>query len=375
MSRDRNLKKLKSNLQDTQHILDDLLNETATEVNSRWNTTRTEAARRLNDLSARLQKTYNETRSQLQSTLNDRSKQWESDGKRLKADATKSYNKNRKRLEASAATTRADLEKKSKEARAKAEVKGDEIKTRTVGLLEGVATGVLSARNKLDPKHRKLVRGEKERYPVGPSGYFKRFMALAVVIIAKRKKLINLGYQLYNKLKDEGVRESLKSEGRQQLNTMQRLIKAYSRGEYREFPYTSLVKIVAAIVYFVSVADLIPDFIPVIGYTDDLAVLAWVYSSVKDDLQMFTDWEEINEKRRKRIEKQRAEAAKQTESSAAGSTPASSSAPVADRNPGTGSEATRGSSAKESERTGSSNSPSSANAPKNTSGSGNSGNA
>lgn len=375
MSQDRNLKKLKSNLQDTQHILDDLLNDTASDVSSRWNATRSEASRRLNDLSARLQKTYDETRSQLQATLNDRSKQLQSESKRLKTDATKSYDKNRKKLEASAVATRADLEKKSKEARAKAEVKGDEVKSKTVGLLEGVATGVLSARNKLDPKHRKLVRGEKERYPVGPSGYFKRFMALAVVIIAKRKKLINLGYQLYDKLKDRGVRESLKSEGRQQLNTMQRLIKAYSRGEYREFPYTSLVKIVAAIVYFVSVADLIPDFIPVIGYTDDLAVLAWVYSSVKDDLQMFKDWEEINEKRRQRIEKQRAEAAKQSQSGSAGGRQqtTSASAPIADRNPGTGSEAVRGA-AKESEKT-SGNAPSASNPTKNTSGSGSSGNA
>ena len=39
-------------------------------------------------------------------------------------------------------------------------------------------------------------------------------------------------------------------------------------------------------------ADLIPDFIPVIGYLDDAAVVALAVRSVKGDLDAFRAWEE-----------------------------------------------------------------------------------
>lgn len=42
-------------------------------------------------------------------------------------------------------------------------------------------------------------------------------------------------------------------------------------------------KIIGALGYFIFPADLIPDLIPVVGYTDDLAALAWcVYSVAKN---------------------------------------------------------------------------------------------
>ncbi|MBO4433845.1 MAG: DUF1232 domain-containing protein [Bacteroidales bacterium] len=42
-------------------------------------------------------------------------------------------------------------------------------------------------------------------------------------------------------------------------------------------------KIIGALGYFIFPADLIPDIMPVVGYTDDLAALAWcVYSVAKN---------------------------------------------------------------------------------------------
>jgi uncharacterized membrane protein YkvA (DUF1232 family) len=45
------------------------------------------------------------------------------------------------------------------------------------------------------------------------------------------------------------------------------------------------------IIYFVSPIDLIPDFIPVAGYVNDAAVIAFVVRQVKIDLDKFTAWE------------------------------------------------------------------------------------
>jgi uncharacterized membrane protein YkvA (DUF1232 family) len=75
------------------------------------------------------------------------------------------------------------------------------------------------------------------------------------------------------------------------LQTMLRLIRAYSRGEYRAVTETTLVIITAAIIYFVSPLDVIPDAIPAIGFLDDATVLALAVTRTRQDLDDFMIWE------------------------------------------------------------------------------------
>lgn len=80
-------------------------------------------------------------------------------------------------------------------------------------------------------------------------------------------------------------------EIREDLPVLVRAVRAYSSGEYRKLPWKTVTSIVAALLYFVSPADLIPDFIPVIGYIDDAAVIALVLRGVRGDLTKFERWE------------------------------------------------------------------------------------
>ena len=73
--------------------------------------------------------------------------------------------------------------------------------------------------------------------------------------------------------------------------TFFRMVKAQMTGEYREMPWKSLVMITGALIYFVTPLDLIPDFIPALGLTDDLAIVVWVYNSLKEDIEKFEVWE------------------------------------------------------------------------------------
>lgn len=77
----------------------------------------------------------------------------------------------------------------------------------------------------------------------------------------------------------------------QNLTALFRLLQAYSRHEYTDIPWGSIVMVVVATIYFVSPVDLIPDFIPVAGYVDDAAVIAFVLKQVKADLDKFVAWE------------------------------------------------------------------------------------
>ena len=74
------------------------------------------------------------------------------------------------------------------------------------------------------------------------------------------------------------------------LTTLIQLVRAWASGRYTHAPWLTIVWTVGAIVYFVNPFDLIPDFIPGLGYVDDIAVVASVVDSVHDDIEMFRRW-------------------------------------------------------------------------------------
>jgi uncharacterized membrane protein YkvA (DUF1232 family) len=46
------------------------------------------------------------------------------------------------------------------------------------------------------------------------------------------------------------------------------------------------------LLYFLLPADLIPDFIPLVGYLDDLAVLTTIMNSLKGEINEYQAWKE-----------------------------------------------------------------------------------
>jgi uncharacterized membrane protein YkvA (DUF1232 family) len=75
------------------------------------------------------------------------------------------------------------------------------------------------------------------------------------------------------------------------LMAMIRLIRAFHQLEYRDIPAQNLHVIVAAIIYFVSPFDVIPDSVPILGNIDDAFVVRLAMKSVSADLDAFMAWE------------------------------------------------------------------------------------
>ena len=78
---------------------------------------------------------------------------------------------------------------------------------------------------------------------------------------------------------------------REKVTLLGNLIKAYATGEYRQIEVSSLLKIIAGFIYFISPIDLIPDFLPFIGLTDDIALLMFIVNSIGDELVKFEQWQ------------------------------------------------------------------------------------
>jgi uncharacterized membrane protein YkvA (DUF1232 family) len=75
------------------------------------------------------------------------------------------------------------------------------------------------------------------------------------------------------------------------LMAMIRLIRAYHQLEYRDISAQNLLVIVAAMIYFVSPFDVIPDSVPILGNIDDAFVVRLAMKSVSADLDAFMAWE------------------------------------------------------------------------------------
>jgi len=104
----------------------------------------------------------------------------------------------------------------------------------------------------------------------------------------KSKKLLDEALKkAKEKEKDKGPLTDLWNN----LTALFRLLQAYIRHEYTDIPWGSLVMVIVAITYFVSPLDLIPDWIPVAGYLDDAAVIAFVIAQIKTDINNFLQWE------------------------------------------------------------------------------------
>ena len=68
------------------------------------------------------------------------------------------------------------------------------------------------------------------------------------------------------------------------------LVKSFVGGGYREVPYNSIIAVVATLLYVISPIDLIPDFIPGVGFADDAAAVAFCIKMLHDDLEKYKTW-------------------------------------------------------------------------------------
>lgn len=73
------------------------------------------------------------------------------------------------------------------------------------------------------------------------------------------------------------------------------LIRSYIIGEYEDITAVELVAIVAALIYFVSPIDIIPDVIHGVGFLDDAVVAGIVVNWCDEDIKKYMEWRKNRE--------------------------------------------------------------------------------
>ena len=72
------------------------------------------------------------------------------------------------------------------------------------------------------------------------------------------------------------------------------MLKDYYNRKYKTVPWYFVSSIGATLLYVLTPIDLIPDFIPFVGFIDDAAILGISLSLVRNEIEKYRAWKQNN---------------------------------------------------------------------------------
>ena len=129
-------------------------------------------------------------------------------------------------------------------------------------------------------KEVKEFNEEEAKYEL-EKGYKK-----AEKILDNEDKMERFLNRLENKLKKVPVAGDALS----MIPVMISMLRSYFKKEYKDIPLGTLIALISGLLYWLTPADAIPDFLPVIGYIDDATVIGVCLKLINDDLKDYKKW-------------------------------------------------------------------------------------
>ncbi|MGI0108159.1 YkvA family protein [Salinimicrobium sp. TIG7-5_MAKvit] len=68
------------------------------------------------------------------------------------------------------------------------------------------------------------------------------------------------------------------------------MLKDYRKGEYNQMPWFTIAAIGLTLLYVFNPMDMLPDFLPGVGYVDDFALFTIAVRFIESDLHAYLDW-------------------------------------------------------------------------------------
>ncbi len=120
---------------------------------------------------------------------------------------------------------------------------------------------------------------------------FTLFIERATKLLGRPFKVVTVLNEVATKLADAESKNNKFQQLFDVAQTLVRLVRRYASGEYRQISITTIVSGLAVLLYVLSPIDLIPDFIPVVGFLDDLSLISWFVVKFQGEITRFREWE------------------------------------------------------------------------------------
>ncbi len=120
---------------------------------------------------------------------------------------------------------------------------------------------------------------------------FNVFLSKASKLLGAPFKVVTTLNEVADKLATEGHKDNKFRQLFDTAATLVRLVQRYISGEYRAIGTGTIVSGLAVLLYVLSPIDLVPDFIPVVGFLDDLSLISWFAGKFQGEILRFREWE------------------------------------------------------------------------------------
>ena len=103
--------------------------------------------------------------------------------------------------------------------------------------------------------------------------------------------------ELLNKAQQKMKKKSVTNAGvlYEDIRLLINLLKDWISKDYREVPMGTVVSLLAGVIYFVNPFEIMPDYIPLIGYIDDAFLLSLIIRQFNRDMQKYAIWKAKNQ--------------------------------------------------------------------------------
>lgn len=127
---------------------------------------------------------------------------------------------------------------------------------------------------------------------ISKNAVFNLFLNRAAKLLGKPFKIVTVLNEAADKLADEKSKDNKFKQLFDVALTLVRLVRSYANGEYRQIQTSTIISGLAVLLYVISPIDLIPDFIPVVGFLDDLSLVSWFVGKFQGEIIRFREWEQ-----------------------------------------------------------------------------------
>ena len=118
-----------------------------------------------------------------------------------------------------------------------------------------------------------------------------KILRKAMRVINEQSQVKELLWQVSQKLQKINGSNKQINELMDLIQLFLRMIKKSLAGEYSAFSHKTLLSFVFGLLYFVTPMDVVPDFIPLLGFSDDLSIVYFIIKNFKLDIEAFKVWE------------------------------------------------------------------------------------